>query len=158
MTECEARPTVAKANFGEGGHADEMVYADDLFDALVSSLLFVAASGLGQEVIVYRPKKLAHWALKPSVYVDGRQVARLQDGRYFTIKLRPGHYTFTSTAKAPSLEVDIKSGEHQYLEMIMVPGWPWKGRLVPVSAGDGNVAIQTLRASDRKFVFRQGLQ
>jgi hypothetical protein len=124
----------------------------------ISSLLFVAASGLGQEVIVYRPKKLAHWALKPSVYVDGRQVARLQDGRYFTVKLRPGHYTFTSTAKAPSLEVDIKSGEHQYLEMIMVPGWPWKGRLVPVSAGDGNVAIQTLRASDRKFVFRQGLQ
>jgi hypothetical protein len=50
----------------------------------ISSLLFVTASGLGQEVTVYRLKTLAHALLKPSVYVvDGRQVARLQDGRYF---------------------------------------------------------------------------
>jgi hypothetical protein len=117
-------------------------------------LLFLTASGLGQQVTVYRVKKHSGWALKPSVYVDGRQVARLQDGHYFTINLPPGRHTLISTAKGPSLELDIKPAENQYVEMIMVPGWPWKGKLVPVSASDGKAAIKTLRPSDHQFVFR----
>jgi len=51
--------------------------------ALLLVAVLLPASGLAQNVTVYRPKKFVGSALKPSVYVDGKQVARLQNGRFF---------------------------------------------------------------------------
>lgn len=123
---------------------------------LVFLLLFVPISGWTEEVTIYRVKKFTGSALKPSVYVDGRQVARLQNGRYFTMNLAPGHHVLSSTAKAADLEFDIKPGEKHYIEMIIVSGtWRGGGRFVPVSENDGKAAIQKLKPSDHQFVFTQ---
>jgi hypothetical protein len=124
---------------------------------LVFLLLFVPISGWTEEVTIYRVKKFFGSALKPSIYVDGRQVARIQNGRYFTLDLPPAHHhVFSSTAKGADLELDIKPGEKHYIEMVILPGtWRGGGRLVPVSESDGKAAIQKLKPLDHQFIFTQ---
>jgi hypothetical protein len=119
-------------------------------------IIFLPVSGWAEEVTIYRVKKFTGSALKPSIYADGRQVARLQNGCYFTINLLPGHHVFGSTAKGADLELDIKAGEKHYIEMVILPGtWRGGGRLVPVSEEDAKAAIKKLKPSDHEFVFAQ---
>ena len=49
------------------------------------------AGSAGADVVVYiyRPSKLMGKALEPSVFVDDTELARMDNGRYFTIKLPP---------------------------------------------------------------------
>jgi hypothetical protein len=86
--------------------------------------------------------------------VYGREAARLQNGRYFTLNLPQGHHTFSSTAKGAELELDTKPGEQKYIEMIIVSGtWRGEGRLVPVGEEDAKAAIKKFKPSDHQFVF-----
>ncbi len=123
---------------------------------LLCIFLVVPILGWGEQVTVYRVKKFFGSALKPSIYADGRQIARMQEGRYFTVTLAPGHHVFSSTAKGADLEIDIKPGERVYIEMVILSGtWRGGGRLVPVSENDGKAAIEKLKPSDHEFIFAQ---
>jgi hypothetical protein len=104
-------------------------------------------------VVVFRSSKYVGSALKPSVYVDGKQVCRLSNGRYFSFQLPSGKHNFESSMKnqAP-LEVDLKTGETTYLEMVLLPGnWRGGGRLIPVGADDAKSAIQKLKPLDGHY-------
>ena len=119
-------------------------------------VLLLPFSGWAEQVTIYRVKKFTGSALKPSIYVDGRKVARIQNGRYFTLNLPPAHHVFSSTAKGADLQLGTKPGEKYYIEMVILPGtWRGGGRLVPVSETDGKAAIQKLKPSDHQFVFAQ---
>ncbi len=71
--------------------------------------------------------------LEPSVYCDGVQLARLDNGRYFAIELEPGKHACHSNHKESRVELDLKAGEIYYVRMEMEMGmWKTKGRLVPI--------------------------
>jgi hypothetical protein len=119
---------------------------------LVLAAACVPASSQDGTVVVYRPGKYVGSALKPSVYVDGSQVARLGNGRYISLRLTPGKHSFESSMKKePALEVEVKSNETVYLEMVLLPGtWRGGGRLVPVAQEDAKNALLKLKPSDEK--------
>ena len=103
-------------------------------------------------VVVYRPSKYTGSALKPSVYVDGTQAARLGNGRYISLQLAPGKHNFESSMKkAAPLEVNVKSNETVYLEMVILTGsWRGGGRLIPVGQEEAKNALFNLKPSDEK--------
>jgi hypothetical protein len=105
-------------------------------------------------VVVYRPGKYVGSALKPSVYVDGNQAARLGNGRYISLQLAPGKHNFDSSMKkAAPLEVDVKSNETVYLEMVILTGnWRGGGRLIPVGQGEAKNALLKLKPLDENHV------
>jgi len=118
--------------------------------------VFVLAAGLlasAQDgtVIVYRQGKYVGSALKPSVYVDGNQVARLGNGRYVSLQLAPGKHNFESNQKEAALEVDVKSKDTVYLEMVILNGkFRMVGRLIPVAPEDAKNALLKLKPIDGK--------
>jgi len=113
------------------------------------------------EVVIYRPKRFAGSALKPSVYVDARQVARLGNGRFFSIQLPAGQHVFTSTTtNAPRAHVDMKAGSKSYLEMVLLPsmGGVWgkaAWRLIPVAEVDAQDVLRKLKPLDAKWIVEQ---
>jgi hypothetical protein len=120
--------------------------------------VFVLAAGLlvsAQDgtVVVYRQGKYVGSALKPSVYVDGNQVARLGNGHYVSLQLAPGKHNFESNQKEAALEVDVKSKETVYLEMVILNGkFRMVGRLIPVAQEDAKNALLKLKPMDSKQV------
>lgn len=53
-------------------------------------------------VYVYRYKQFVGAALEPSVYCDDVQLARMSNGRYFTVKVdaENTHFTLTTSSRA----------------------------------------------------------
>src|SRR5580692_8341884 len=98
-------------------------------------------------VVVYRPGKYIGSALKPSIYVDGNQAARLENGRYISLQLAAGKHNFDSSMKKTApLEVEVKPNETVYLEMVILPGnWRGGGRLIPVGENDAKTAMLKLK-------------
>jgi hypothetical protein len=64
-------------------------------------LLFVAAPLLAIDsgdatVYVYRPSRLPAMARRPSIYIDGVEIARLGSGMYLKFEVAPGRHLITS--------------------------------------------------------------
>ena len=55
----------------------------------------------------YRYKQFVGSALSPSVYCDDAELARMDNGKYFTVTLAPGHHTFRSNDKQSGIELDL---------------------------------------------------
>jgi hypothetical protein len=124
------------------------------FFAVLFCLACVSAVAQNGTVVIYRPSKFVGSALKPSVYVDGGQIARLENGRYVSLQLSAGKHNFESSMKKTApLEVDVKPNATVYLEMVLLPGnWRGGGRLIPVGEDDAKTALLSLKPSDRKQI------
>src|SRR5215470_10607584 len=66
-------------------------------------------------VYVYRYKQFVGSALEPSVYCDDAQLAKMTNGRYFTVKIEPGKHTFHSNDKQSGIEMDLKPGQEYFI-------------------------------------------
>jgi hypothetical protein len=85
------------------------------------------------KVYVYRYKQFVGGALAPSVYCDEVQLARMDNGRYFTAILAPGKHTFRSNDKQSGMEWDLKPGKEYFLRVEIATGFmKGHGRLVVV--------------------------
>ncbi len=103
--------------------------------------------------VFYRPKRFAGNALTPSVYVNGEQIARLDNGRYFVLKVTAGKYKIESSMKHDPLEIEIATGKTQFFEMIILPGnWRGGGRFIPTDVDDGRAAVKKLKPLDKKWI------
>jgi len=105
-------------------------------------------------LVFYRPKRFMGSGLTPSIYVDGKQVARLDNGRFFSLKVVAGKHVVESSMKSHAgLEVDLRPGDVTYLEMVILAGnWRGGGRLIPAPADDAKVAMKKLKPLDDKWV------
>ncbi|MFZ0773929.1 MAG: DUF2846 domain-containing protein [Candidatus Sulfotelmatobacter sp.] len=94
---------------------------------------------------VYRQPQFVGGALFPSIYVDGRQVARVGNGRRVTIKLTPGSHYIKSDDKGSAITLDAKAGQDYYLRVDEVQGViKGKGKvtLVPPEQGAPEYMLQ----------------
>jgi len=95
-------------------------------------------------VYVYRYKQFVGSALEPSVYCDDTQLARMTNGRYFTVKVDPGKHTFNSNDKQSGIELDVKAGQEYFIRLELVPGMmKGHGRLVMMSAEQGAYELKS---------------
>lgn len=95
-------------------------------------------------VYFYRYKQYAGSALSPSVYCDEAELARMENGRYFSAKLAPGKHTFRSNDKQSGVEVDLKPGQEYFLRVELVAGFmKGHGRLVAVVPEQAKFELQS---------------
>jgi hypothetical protein len=85
-------------------------------------------------VYVYRYKQFVGAALEPSVYCDDVQLARMSNGRYFTVKVDAGKHTFHSNDKQSGIELDAKAGQEYFIRLEIATGFmKGHGRLILMS-------------------------
>jgi hypothetical protein len=88
------------------------------------------------------------------VYCGSVALARLPDGSYLKIQLRPGNYFFQSNDNQV-LELNLQEGQEIYLQMQMLThGLSMKGHLVQVANSDGEDEITGLRQLSEKDVVK----
>jgi hypothetical protein len=95
-------------------------------------------------VYVYRYKQFVGSALAPSVYCDEAELARMENGRYFSVKLDPGKHNFRSNDKQSGIELDVKAGQEYFLRVEIATGFTkGHGRLVLMSAEQGGYELKS---------------
>ncbi len=100
-------------------------------------------------VNVYRYKQYLGSGLRPSIYVDERDVARLQNGRYVVLALQPGKHSFRSNDKQSQIELDGKAGQEYYIRIDIATGyWKGHGRLTLVQPEQGVGEIKEMKPVD----------
>ena len=82
-------------------------------------------------VFIYRPKKLVGKGLEPSVFVDEVELARMDNGRYFALKLKPGKHIVHMTDEKIGYAIDMGPGQSYYFRVGLEAGmWKGKGKIV----------------------------
>jgi|ERR1051326_4085811 hypothetical protein len=86
-------------------------------------------------VYFYRYKQYVGSALAPSVYCDETQLARMENGRYFAVKLDPGKHAFRSNDKQSGAEIELKAGQEYFFRVEIASGFmKGHGRLIMMVA------------------------
>ena len=81
-------------------------------------------------VYIYRPKKMVGGALEPSVFVDDIELARMDNGRYFAIKVKPGKHIIRLTDDKKGYAIDMGAGQTYYFRVGIEAGiWKGQGKL-----------------------------
>lgn len=100
-------------------------------------------------IYVYRYKQFVGSALAPSVYCDETELARMENGRFFVVKLPAGKHVFRSNDKQSGVEEDLKAGETYYIRVELVPGMmKGHGRLLSIAPEQGSYEIKKLKPLD----------
>lgn len=96
-----------------------------------STLVAVAAEAAPENseeatVYIYRPNKMVGGALEPSVFVDDTELARMDNGRYFAFKVKPGKHIVRMTDDKKGYALDMGPGQTYYFRIGIEAGM-WKG-------------------------------
>ena len=97
----------------------------------------------------YRYKQFQGSALKPSIYCDGQELGRMQNGRVFDVHVAPGSHTFYANDKQAGAAVDLEPGKEYYFRTDLQVGM-WKGhfRLTMVMPDQGKYDVANLKPAD----------
>jgi hypothetical protein len=74
------------------------------------------ASAAKATLYVYRLRDLNRMLRKPSVYIDERELARIENGRFFGVNVDPGRHVVRST-KASAVTLEMKPGQVYYIRV-----------------------------------------
>lgn len=108
----------------------------------------VETTGGSQDAIVfiYRPAKYAGSALEPSVFVDKTEVARMDNGRYFAVRLKPGKYTIRLTDGEKGYTIDASPGQSYFFRISMEWGmFKGHGKIAPDNREHAVAEIRKLK-------------
>jgi hypothetical protein len=95
-------------------------------------------------VYIYRYKQFVGSALAPSVYCDETQLARMENGRYFTVRVDPGNHTFRSNDTQSGIALDLKAGQEYFVRVEIATGLlKGHGRLILTSPEQGRYELQS---------------
>jgi len=95
-------------------------------------------------VYVYRYKQFVGSALAPSVWCDETELARMENGRYFTVTLDPGKHNFRSNDKQSGIELDAKPGQEYFVRVEIAAGMmKGHGRLILVAPEQGGYELKS---------------
>jgi Protein of unknown function (DUF2846) len=78
-------------------------------------------------VFIYRPKKWVGRGLEPSVFVDKTELARMDNGRFFALKLKPGKHIVHMTDDDKGYAIEMGPGETYFFRIGLEAGM-WKGQ------------------------------
>ncbi|HSE31237.1 MAG TPA: DUF2846 domain-containing protein [Pyrinomonadaceae bacterium] len=78
-------------------------------------------------VYIYRPKSWVGRGLEPSVYADGTELARMDNGRYFALRMKPGKHIVHMTDEKKGYAIDMGPGQTYFFRIGLEAGM-WKGQ------------------------------
>ncbi len=73
-------------------------------------------------IYFYRYKQTIEAGTRLGVYCDDKELARIENGKYFVAKLAKGKHAIHSSDKQVGMEIDVKEGETIYLRVEYVYG------------------------------------
>lgn len=113
-----------------------------------------SVTGSGPAVVyVYRHKNFGTRNMQPSVYVDGVEVARMDDGKFFIIKLDPGKHTVEINKGHSGAEIDMKPGEPYYFRVEIIPGfWKGRGQITYMQKEQGALELKKMKPLETKWM------
>jgi Protein of unknown function (DUF2846) len=122
----------------------------------LSCLFLLCLCGHAQDVSTtatvhfYRYKQFEGSALKPSIYCDGVELIRMQNGRFFDMQLPLGEHTCYANDKQAGAIVKFEAGKDYYFRVNLQTGM-WKGhyRLEMVMPEQGKYDIAKLKPLDK---------
>ena len=95
-------------------------------------------------VYVYRYKQFVGSALTPSVYCDDAELAKMENGRYFTVRIAPGKHVFHSNDKQSGVDLDLKAGQQYFIRVELATGFlKGHGRLLLVASEQGSYEMRS---------------
>src|ERR1051325_616537 len=98
---------------------------------------------------VYRYKQFVGKALSPSVYCDEAELARMENGRYCTVRLDPGKHSFRSNDKQSGVDLDMKAGQSYFMRVEIATGFmKGHGRVILVAGEQAGYELKQLKPSD----------
>jgi hypothetical protein len=103
--------------------------------------------GKDSTIVFFREHHYSGSALKPSIYLDGKETDRLANGRWFSVHADPGKHQLQSSAKnEPATVIETVPGGTTYVQMVILTGnWRGGGRLLQVDAGEAQKVIAKLK-------------
>lgn len=97
-------------------------------------------------IYFYRIKQFAGSGLEPSVYCDEKELARMDNGRYFGVTLSPGKHVCRMGDKQTGFEIDVKEGQLYYGRVSIDMGfWKGRGRLTLIQPEQGGFEIKKVK-------------
>lgn len=97
-------------------------------------------------VYIYRPKSWIGRGLEPSVFVDGTELARMDNGRYFALKLKPGKHLVHMTDEKKGYAIDMGPGQTYYFRIGLDAGtWKGQGKILLDDAERGIKEIKKIK-------------
>lgn len=124
-----------EATFKEGTKIEVFVDEEKRFQVSGSSLITLNNpdaddANKNEEpvtVYIYRPKKIVGSGLDPSVFCDGVELGRMDNGRFIVLKLKPGKHLVHMTDKQKGYELNMAGGQAYYFRVGIEAG-TWKGQ------------------------------
>lgn len=108
---------------------------------------FASAPGANQQedskgakaiVFVGRLKDFGTRNWRPSIYIDEREIARAQNGRFLIAKVEPGKHAFRAEDPQFAVQMELKEGQCYFFRVEIASGfWKAHGRLVSVTHEQG---------------------
>jgi hypothetical protein len=112
--------------------------------------------GAPARVVVYREHYYNCPQVKARIYVDGKEAAELQNGRYLTLILAPGkHLIGTSTVGymgSQTNDIDLTPGSTSYIHFDFPSAWVCKIEISEPDAAYAESEISKLKPNDAKRV------
>jgi hypothetical protein len=78
-------------------------------------------------VYIYRPKSWIGRGLEPSVFIDATELARMDNGRYFALRMKPGKHIVHMTDEKKGYAIDMGPGQTYFFRIGLEAG-TWKGQ------------------------------
>jgi hypothetical protein len=95
-------------------------------------------------VYVYRYKQFVGSGLSPSVYCDDVQLARMENGRYFSVAVDAGKHLFRSNDTQSGVELDAKAGQQYFIRLEIAAGMmKGHGRLILTAPEQARYELQS---------------
>jgi len=106
-----------------------------------------ADKGKDSTIVFFREGHFTGSALKPSIYLDGKEMDRLTNGHWFCVHAEAGKHQLQSSAKnEPATVIETAAGQTTYVQMVILTGnWRGGGRLLQVDAGEAQKVIAKLK-------------
>jgi hypothetical protein len=98
------------------------------------------------KIYFYRIKQFTGSALEPTVFCDEKELARMDNGRYFVVTLEPGKHTCRMGDKQTGFELDMKPGEEYYAKVSIEMGvFKGRGRLTLLAKEQGAFELKKVK-------------
>jgi hypothetical protein len=124
----------------------------------VALSLMLVSSGLAwapqATVHIYRYRLSVGQAARPTVACDDFPVARILNGRVYTMQVSAGRHAFTIDAKPIGLTVDIEPGKDYFVRLDYPPNVLTRTDPAPVLVApeQGSMEIQKLQPLDKRYI------
>ncbi len=105
------------------------------------------------KVAVYRYGQYAGKAIRPSIVIDGKDIARIQSGKYILLAVKPGKHVFASSDSQSQVELDLAPGTEYFIRIEIATGfWKGHGRIVLVMKEQGLAELKKMQPADRPMI------